>query len=246
MRLDKFLASTGRLSRSEAGRAVRAGEVAVNGVPVRAADRQVDPVADTIAWRGETLTYRRFTYVLLNKPDGYVSATEDGREPTVLELLPPEMQRQGLFPCGRLDKHTLGLMLLTNDGGLAHRLLAPKTHVEKRYAFTLRDPVSKEAAARLEQGVTLLDGAGEAYRSRPCRISLSEDGRSGEIVLVEGKYHEVKRLFASAGSSVTMLERVSFAGLTLDGLPGRGDWRHLRADEEAALRAWGGECRFAD
>ncbi|MBQ2697817.1 MAG: rRNA pseudouridine synthase [Clostridia bacterium] len=239
MRLDKFLSSTGRLSRSQAARAARAGEITVNGAAVRAADMHIDPEADEITWRGEVLTFRRHVYVLLNKPDGYVSATEDGRERTVLELLPEELQRRGLFPCGRLDKHTLGLMLLTDNGSLAHRLLAPKTHVEKTYAFTLREPIDPDAARRLEKGVWLVDGAGERYLTKPCAIELCEDCTAGTVTLTEGKYHQVKRLFEEAGNKVVSLERITFAGLTLDGLPERGQWRFLTAEEEAALASHG-------
>jgi 16S rRNA pseudouridine516 synthase len=137
MRLDKFLSETGTLSRSEAGRAVRGGKVLVNGRAARSPSDQVDPERDEISYGGETIYYRRFIYILLNKPDGYVSATEDGRDPTVLTLLPEKLQKLSLFPCGRLDKHTLGLMLLTNDGQLAHDLLSPRHHVAKRYRFTV-------------------------------------------------------------------------------------------------------------
>lgn len=240
MRLDKFLSSTGQLTRSQAAKAARAGEISVNGAVVRAADTHVDPETDEIALRGELLTYRRFTYVLLNKPDGYVSATEDGRDPTVLELLPDELQRQDLFPCGRLDKHTLGLMLLTNNGPLAHRLLAPKSHVAKTYAFTLRDPLAPAEAARLEKGVWLEDGAGERYMTKPCTITLDAACTGGTVALTEGKYHQVKRLFEAAGNKVVTLERTTFAGLTLDTLPERGQWRYLTAEEEQALLALAG------
>lgn len=240
MRLDKFLASTGRLTRSQAAKAARAGEISVCGEIVRAPDRHIDPEVDEIAWRGELLTYRRFTYVLLNKPDGYVSATEDGRDPTVLELLPDELQRQALFPCGRLDKHTLGLMLLTNNGPLAHRLLAPKSHVTKTYAFTLRDPLDREEAVRLEKGVWLEDGAGERYMTKPCTITLEAGCTAGTVVLTEGKYHQVKRLFEEAGNKVVTLERTTFAGLTLETIPERGQWRYLTAEEEQALLAHAG------
>ncbi len=241
MRLDKFLASTGRLTRSQAAKAVRAGEISVGGEVVRAPDRHIDPEADEIVWRDELLTYRRFTYVLLNKPDGYVSATEDGRDPTVLELLPEALQRQNLFPCGRLDKHTLGLMLLTNNGPLAHRLLAPKSHVTKTYAFTLRDPLDPAEAVRLEQGVWLADGAGERYQTKPCTITLEAGCMAGTVVLTEGKYHQVKRLFEEAGNKVVTLERTTFAGLTLDTLPERGQWRYLTPEEEQALLAHGAD-----
>ncbi len=237
MRLDKFLASTGRLTRSTASKAVRGGQVTVNGERIRTPDLHIDPETDEISLGGEVLTYRRYTYILLNKPDGYVSATEDGNDPTVLTLLPEELQRQNLFPCGRLDKHTLGLMLLTNHGPLAHRLLAPRTHVEKTYVFTLREPISPVETARLERGVRLLDGAGESYLSRPCRITMDAEGKSGTIVLTEGKYHEIKRLFEAANNKVLTLERTRFDTLTLDGLPERGQWRHLTPGEEKSLLA---------
>ncbi|MBQ8276128.1 MAG: rRNA pseudouridine synthase [Clostridia bacterium] len=237
MLLDKFLAYTGRLTLSTASKAVRGGQVTVNGERIRTPDLHIDPETDEISLGGEVLTYRRYTYILLNKPDGYVSATEDGNDPTVLTLLPEELQRQNLFPCGRLDKHTLGLMLLTNHGPLAHRLLAPRTHVEKTYVFTLREPISPEETARLERGVRLLDGAGESYLSRPCRITMDAEGKSGSIVLTEGKYHEIKRLFEAANNKVLTLERTRFDTLTLDGLPERGQWRHLTPEEEKSLLA---------
>ena len=237
MRLDKFLSSTGRLSRSAAAKAARAGRISVNGEIVRSADRHIDPELDVIVLGGEQLTYRRYTYILLNKPDGYVSATEDGRDPTVLELLPEELQRQNLFPCGRLDKHTLGLMLLTNNGPLAHRLLAPRTHVEKTYFFTLRDPIDADETARLEKGVYLIDGAGNRYLTRPCAIEMDETGKAGTVVLTEGKYHQVKRLFEEAGNRVLTLERIRFDTLTLDGLDERGAWRYLTVREEETLLA---------
>ena len=148
MRLDKFLSLCGKASRSETLRSVRRGEITVNGVPARRGDCPVEPDTDTVVFRGETVVYRPYTYVMLHKPDGVVSATEDrlAGEPTVLDLLPPELTRlrPGLFPCGRLDKNTVGLLLLTDDGPLTHRLLAPKSHVQKEYRVTLERPVTEE------------------------------------------------------------------------------------------------------
>ena len=233
MRLDKFMVSTGKLSRSEAGRAARAGRIAVNGVAVKKADIAVDPDTDVIALDGEVLTYRRYTYILLNKPDGYVSATEDGRDPTVVTLLPDELQRIGLFPCGRLDKHTLGLMLLTNDGPLSHRLLSPRHHVSKKYFYTSKFPLTPEEIATLQDGVTLEDG----YVTLPAIIEQREGEAEGYITLTEGKYHQIKRMFEAVHNKIVTLERVTFSFLTLDGLPERGQWRYLTDEEIARLQA---------
>ena len=232
MRLDRFLVSTGKLSRSDAGRAARGGKVTVDGAVEKHADRQIDPELNKITLYGETLVYRQYTYVLMNKPDGVVSATEDGRERTVLDLLPPELNRIGLFPCGRLDKHTLGLMLLTNDGALSHALLSPRHHVEKQYAFCCREPLSQQDVALLESGVELEDG----YTTKPARLSVAEDGLSGHIFLTEGKYHQIKRMFEAVGNKITSLERVSFGPLRLDGELARGEWRYLEATEIEALQ----------
>ena len=233
MRLDKFLSETGTLSRSESGRAVRAGKVLVNGCAARSPSDRVDPERDEIFFGGERVPYRRFTYILLNKPDGYVSATEDGREKTVLELLPEKQRKIDLFPCGRLDKHTLGLMLLTNDGQLAHDLLSPRHHVEKLYHFSVKFPLTDEEVARLEQGTVLEDG----YETKPSRICLDEERKSGTIMLIEGKYHQIKRMMESVHNQITSLERISFGPLTLDPTLERGAWRYLTEAEEAALQA---------
>lgn len=139
MRLDKMLSECGVASRSESSRAARAGKITVNGVSVRKADVAIDPERDEVSYCGKPVRYRKYVYLMLNKPDGYISATEDGRgDPVVTDLLDPEYRKMGVFPCGRLDKHTLGLMLLTNDGALSHRLLAPKSHVAKSYAFSVK------------------------------------------------------------------------------------------------------------
>lgn len=231
MRLDKLISECGVASRSETSRACRAGAVTVNGVAVRRADTQVDPDADTVVYCGRTLTYREFVYILLNKPDGYVSATEDGRDPTVTELLPLEYRKMGLFPCGRLDKHTLGLMLLTNNGPLAHRLLAPKSHVEKSYAFEVDTPLAPEHVTALEAGVNI-----GGYMTKPCRIELSDPHR-GVIFLTEGKYHQIKRMMEAVGSRITYLERLTFGPLSLDPNLARGEWRLLTPEEEQQLTA---------
>ena len=231
MRLDKFLSVTATATRSEAGKAARAGQITVNGVPVKKADVQIDPDKDKVTYCGTPVAYKQYHYVLLNKPDGYVSATEDGRDPTVLELLPPQYTAFGLFPCGRLDKHTLGLMLLTDDGETAHRLLSPRRHVSKRYAFRCKFPLTKEECERFREGLVLEDG----YETKPADIELNEDMKSGIITLVEGKYHQIKRMMEALHNQITYLERVTFGPLTLPCDLPRGGWRELTPDEEAAL-----------
>jgi 16S rRNA pseudouridine516 synthase len=235
MRLDKFLGITGCCTRTEAKRIIRSGGVWINGAPARSADAKLDPEADTVIFRGERVVYRKYTYIMLNKPEGVVSATEDGRDPTVLDLLPPELPKSNLFPCGRLDKYTLGLMLITDNGPLGHRLLAPKSHVSKEYYFRSRDPISEEDAARFEKGLTLEDG----YETKPARIDLRGNGDEGIITLVEGKYHQIKRMLEALDNKIVYLERITFGPLTLDPSLGRGEWRFLSEEEIAALEAHG-------
>ncbi len=235
MRLDKFLGACGACSRAEAKRMIRAGGVTVNGAPARSAEQKIDPDGDRIIFCGKLLTYRKYTYILLNKPEGVVSATEDGRDRTVLDLLPPEVRRAGLFPCGRLDKNTVGLVLITDNGELGHRLLSPKSHVEKEYRFRSKFPISAVDAARFEAGVTLEDG----YETKPARISLEGDGDGGIITLVEGKYHQIKRMLEALNNKITYLERIRFGPLTLDEGSARGEWRYLTEEEIAALEAHG-------
>ena len=229
MRLDKMIASTGIASRSQISSAVRAGKVLVDGVVAKKADMQVDPDKVSVSYCGTPVCYRKYTYIMLNKPEGYVSATEDGRLPTVIELLPEELQKIGLFPCGRLDKNTLGLMLLTNDGDTSHRLLAPKSHVTKTYAFKLKFPLSDADIVALQAGVDI-----GGYVTAPCTVERTGE-REGEITLTEGKYHQIKLMMEAVHNQVTYLERISFGPLVLDPALERGQWRYLDADEIAAL-----------
>ena len=229
MRLDKMISSTGIASRSQISSAVRSGRVTVDGVVARKADMQVDPDAVRVVYCGTPVCYRKFTYIMLNKPEGYVSATEDGKSPTVIELLPEELQKIGLFPCGRLDKNTLGLMLLTNDGDTSHRLLAPKSHVTKTYAFRVKFPLSEADVAALESGVDI-----GGYVTAPCTVVLDSE-REGKITLTEGKYHQIKLMMEAVHNQITHLERISFGPLVLDPALARGEWRYLSDDEIAAL-----------
>lgn len=229
MRLDKMLSECGVATRSESARACRAGAVTVNGVPVKKADCRVDPEADSVVYRGQPVHYRKFVYVMLNKPSGYVSATEDGHDPVVTDLLSAEYQRLGLFPCGRLDKYTLGLMLLTNDGQLSHRLLAPKSHVTKSYAFTVEHPLNGADLSALESGVDI-----GGYFTKPCRVEMREE-TAGVIAITEGKYHQIKRMMEAVENRITSLERLTFGPLSLDPSLARGEWRELTEREIAEL-----------
>lgn len=225
MRLDKLLSSSTKLTRSQAQKELKNGYVTVNGKTEKRGDLKVDPYTDEITYHGQTINYSEFTYVLLNKPQGYVSATEDDAQLTVLDLLPPEMKKLGLFPCGRLDKNTTGLIVLTNDGVSAHNALAPKKHVTKKYLFTTADPYNGDDIRAIEYGITLKDG----YTTKPCKIEKIDDF-SGYIYLTEGKYHEIKRLFGARRNKILTLKRVEFGNFTLDGLS-EGEWRYMTKEE---------------
>ena len=227
MRIDKFISESGVASRRDAARAARSGGVLVDGVPVRDLSAHIDPESVTVSYLGREICYRKYTYVMLNKPEGYVSATEDSRLPVVTELLSEELRRIELFPVGRLDRDTVGLMILTNNGKLAHELLSPRHHVEKVYRFTAAEPLAEGAEELFLSGVTLADG----YECKSAGLSLDADRMSGEIVLTEGKYHQIKRMIASTSNRVTSLERISFGGILLDTSLERGEWRFL-SDEE--------------
>ena len=227
MRIDKFLSVTGTATRTEAKKAIRSKAVTVNGVAAKSSDMHIDPLKDEIVFFGETIVYREHTYIMMNKPDGVVSATEDGRDKTVIDLLPLNIQSDKLFPCGRLDKNTLGLMLITDDGELAHELLSPRSHVSKSYRFKAAEPILPEDAKRFEKGLTLADG----YVTLPAKIELTGNGDEGVITLKEGKYHQIKRMLGALNNKIIYLERITFGTLTLDESLARGEWRFLTEKE---------------
>ncbi|MBQ8879737.1 MAG: rRNA pseudouridine synthase [Clostridia bacterium] len=231
MRIDKYISELGIASRKESARVARGGGVTVNGEVVKDLSRHIDPESARVTYLGRELTYRKYTYVMLNKPEGYVSATEDSRLPVVTELLPDELRKMELFPVGRLDRDTVGLMILTNNGVLSHRLLSPRHHVEKEYVFTAAEPVCQGAEERFRDGVVLSDG----YECKSAVITMSVDRLSGNIILTEGKYHQIKRMIASLGNRVVALERIRFADISLDLSLKRGEWRYLTDSEIAGL-----------
>lgn len=233
MRIDKLLSELGIASRKEAGRVAKSGGVIVDGIPVKDLSKHIDPEKSSVTYLGREVVYQRYTYVMLNKPTGYVSATDDKSLPYVTELLPEELRRRELFPVGRLDRDTVGLMILTNNGTLAHSLLSPKHHVEKEYYFTAAEPLRTGAEEQFEKGVTLSDG----YECKSAVLVLSEDRREGRITLTEGKYHQIKRMIAAQDNRVTSLERISFGGIELDSSLARGQWRYLSDEETKRLES---------
>ena len=229
-RLDKRLVGTGNWSRKEAKELAKAGRVTVNGQVVRQSDVKVED-SDLIAVDGNPIDASGPVYIMLHKPAGLVSATEDAREQTVLSLLPERYQKLGLFPAGRLDKDTEGLLLLTNDGALSHRLLAPKSHVDKVYYVEVDGVLDEEDCLAVEQGMTLGDG----YTCLPGRLEPLADGRSARITIHEGKYHQIKRMMAARGKPVVYLKRLKFGPLELDTTLAKGTWRPLTEGEISAL-----------
>lgn len=233
-RLDKILASTGKWSRREVKNLVRQGRVLVDGLPAKSPEEKADPETAEIMVNGETLTYRRYTWIMLNKPAGYLSATEDGRGETVLDLLPQDLRRQGLFPVGRLDKDTEGLLLLTNEGGLAHDLLSPRHHVDKVYYARVAGRLTEEDCRAFDAGMTLDDG----LVCQPAGLEILSVGEESEarVTLREGKFHQVKRMLAHRGKPVLYLERIQMGNLPLDPALPRGKFRFLTAEELEKLK----------
>lgn len=229
-RLDKIISATGKKSRREVREMVRQGRVLVDGKPAPAADMKVDPQAAVILLDGEPLGYEKFTYVMLHKPAGVLTAAEDRRQETVLDLLPPELRRRALSPVGRLDKDTEGLLLLTNDGQLAHRLLSPKSHVDKVYYARVDGALEPGDIAAFAAGMTLGDG----LECLPAGLEILSPTEA-LVTLREGKFHQVKRMLAARGKPVLYLKRLSMGRLRLDPALAPGAWRMLTEEERSAL-----------
>ncbi|MGM9608402.1 MAG: pseudouridine synthase [Oscillospiraceae bacterium] len=229
-RLDKLLAGTGRWSRKEVKELIRAGRVTVDGKTAARPEEKCPP-GSVLTVDGESVSCGGFLYLMLHKPAGYVSATEDPREKTVLELLPEHLRRVGLFPTGRLDKDTEGLLLLTNDGVLAHELLAPKKHVDKTYFVRVDGALDGEDVAAFAAGMTLGDGT----VCRSAGLEILERPDEALVTLREGKYHQIKRMLAARGKPVLYLKRLTMGPLTLDETLEPGQWRELTEQERRAL-----------
>ena len=231
MRIDKLISECGIASRKEAAIVAKKGGVIVNGIAIKDLSRHIDPRCDRVVYLGREVEYERFVYVMLNKPEGYVSATDDPGLPVVTELLSAELRKRGLFPVGRLDRDTVGLMILTNNGPLSHALLAPKNHVAKSYRFECAEPLDESAERIFKEGITLGDG----YVCKSAELHMDEGRTSGVITLTEGKYHQIKRMMGAMSNRITFLERISFGGIELDRGLARGEWRYLTAEEQKLI-----------
>lgn len=230
MRLDKLLSNTGVGSRSQVKTLVKKGQVTVNGAVVKSSDCDVDENSDVIKVSGKEIFYRTNSYYMLNKPAGVVTATEDKHDKTVLDLVPADL-RKNLFPVGRLDKDTEGLLLLTDNGPLAHALLSPKKHVDKTYLVQCKLPVNQNQKNALEEGLDI----GEDKNTLPAEVELTD---SDDIILLtirEGKFHQVKRMLQAVGNEVVYLKRLRMGSLSLDENLALGEFRPLTEEEETEL-----------
>ena len=225
-RLDKILSTQLNISRTDAKQMVKKGRVSVNGIPAKSGDVKVAD-ADIVAVDGNKISYSRFVYIMMNKPKGVISASDGKGEKTVVDLVPSDMQRRGLFPAGRLDKDTTGFVLLTDDGEFAHSILAPSRHIDKTYVVTLDKPVTPEAVADFRSGMEL---NGERLLQADAEI-ISEDATVCRVVLRQGLYHQIKRMFKKHGLTVLELKRVKMGNLPLDDSLLPGECRYLSQKE---------------
>lgn len=229
-RIDKIIASQGRYSRKEVKALIAKRRIAVDGRVVSSSSEKADPMTMLLTVDGKPLEFKRNLYLVLNKPKGYVSATEDREHPTVLELVPQEYRGRDLFPAGRLDRDTTGLMIITDDGVLAHNILAPKKHVPKRYHVELDIPVTEEMRLGFSEGVMLNDGVCKA-------ADLIKTGeKTAEVTLREGRYHQIKRMFGCFGAEVVELKRFGMGKLVLPEDLAEGECREMSEEELALLQ----------
>ena len=237
-RLDKIIANLGYGTRKEVKQMARKGMIEVDGEIVKDSSLNIDPEKSVIKINGEEIFYRKYIYLLMNKPAGVISATYDNRDETVIDLLEPDHQVFEPFPVGRLDKDTVGLLFLTNDGELNHRLISPKHHVDKVYFAKIDKEVNEDDIEKFKNGITLDDG----YKCKEAKleiVNILDDGTSEvNITIQEGKFHQVKRMFEAVGKSVIYLQRISFGGIELDLDLEEGEYRELTDSEIALLKSY--------
>ena len=237
MRLDKYLVACAVGSRTEVKNFLKAGRVTVNGKKEKSAKLQVNEDTDEICFDGQKLDYEEFVYYMMNKPQGVISATEDPKHKTVLDLLDDLARSKEVFPVGRLDIDTHGLLLLTNDGKLAHALLSPKRHVDKTYLAQVKGIMTQEDVEKFAQGIPLKDFTCQPARLELVTIDTEKNQSQIRVTIAEGKFHQVKRMVAYCGKEVVDLQRLTMGTLVLDENLERGEWRRLTKEELEVLRA---------
>ena len=243
MRLDKFLSEMGIASRKETKEYAKKGRIKVNDAIVKSSDYKIDTDKDIVTFDGRTIAYEQFEYYMLNKPAGVVSATVDNNDRTVIDLIDSE-RKKDLFPVGRLDKDTVGLLIITNDGELAHSLLSPVKHIDKKYFARVEGIITEEHIKRFKEGLKLKDGT----LTKPAQLEIIKSGNDKsdnisevEITICEGKYHQIKRMIACVGGKVIYLKRLSMGSLKLDENLREGEYRRLTEDEIKCLQNGNGE-----
>ncbi len=232
-RLDKLISSQGTYTRKQAQQLIKDGLVKVDGITVRDRGFHIDPDVNSVILDGKEFAVEKFVYLMLNKPKGVVSATNDRSQKTVVDLVPDELKKRNLFPAGRLDMTTTGFVLITDDGDFAHRILSPKNHIEKTYEARLAESVTEEQLRMVADGIVLKDGT----ECLPAKLKILEDSDSPlvEIKICEGKYHQIKRMFAAAGNGVIELKRTKMGKLSLDEALPEGECRRLTEAEVALI-----------
>lgn len=225
IRLDKFLADCNVGTRSEVKKLIKSGFISVNGSIVNDIGFKTDEKCDIIKFNGKIVQYQKYIYIMLNKPSGVISATEDDTDKTVIDLLPQKYKNADIFPVGRLDKDTVGLLLLCNDGAFAHNTLSPKKHIDKTYIVGFDGVLPDNAEALFNEGIQLKD-----FKCKSAKLKILSPSRA-EVVISEGKYHQVKRMFKALGCEVTYLERTAFGEISLDKNLKRGEFRELNEEE---------------
>lgn len=227
-RIDKIIASQGQYSRSEVKKLVKSGRVTLDGRVIKSSDEKADPDKNIIAIDGKAVNYKKHIYIMLNKPQGVVSATEDRDHPTVIDLVPKGLRRDGLFPAGRLDGDTVGFVLITDDGDFAHEILSPKNHIMKTYHATLQRDLTQEDIDAFKNGIELKDGT---LCLEAEVTAIDSDKPMAQVKICEGKYHQVKRMFAALGNKVLYLKRVKMGELSLDESLEEGQCREITPEE---------------
>ena len=227
-RIDKLISSQGMLSRTDAAKIIKSGSVRINGTVIKSTSFKADPDIDKVEINGEAFKYKKYIYIMMNKPDGIVSASRDPKEKTVVDIVPDELKRPELFPAGRLDKDTTGFVLITDDGAFAHYILSPKHHINKTYLATTDALIDDTYLEQMRTGMTCGD---ELFM--PAQIDLHENSDSPvyKITLHEGKYHQIKRMIASTNANLLALKRITMGSLDLDETLSPGECRELSEDE---------------